>query len=271
MGSSTTSDKTINTSTDSAATALTSVTGTDDSMDAEAEPPEPVQTNLIDEPTNHTNCTNQPLNGTNHLTNPMNHNPPSTAPPHYHRNQNSCEINSPAYTKPQSATDVLESPRPGPGRFVFDVPMPDPKKARNKTQVSIGGPSTSIQIPPKVDTPKSPKAQPKLETHFDFDPEPIKRRGSEEPVKRRGSEPRVKNKQKEKEYYKDEMTKLRRQLEGTEVFTTNRRRSSAHQHSVPPPSARRQSTGSLSLSALGYKQGWPAEMYKWSNEFSFWL
>ncbi|KOB70310.1 Uncharacterized protein OBRU01_07830 [Operophtera brumata] len=243
MGSSTTSDKTINTSTDSAATALTSITGTDDSMDAEAEPPEPVQTNLIDEPTNHTNCTNQPPNGTNHLTNSTtNHNPPSTAPPHYHRNQKSCEINSPAYTKPQSATDVLESPRPGPARFVFDVPMPDPKKARNKTQVSIGGPSTSIQIPPKVDTPKSPKSQPKLETHFDFDPEPVKRRGSEEPVKRRGSEPRVKNKQKEKEYYKDEMTKLRRQLEGTEVFTTNRRRSSAHQHSVPPPSARRQST-----------------------------
>lgn len=251
MGSSTTSDKTNNTSTDSAATALTSITGTDDSMDAEAEPPEPLQTNLIDEPsnTNHMNHT-QP-NG-HHLNNPSNHNPPSTAPPHYHRNQNSCEINSPAYTKPQSATDVLESPRPGPGRFVFDVPLPDPKKARNKTQVSIGGPSTSIQIPPKVDTPKSPKAQTKLETHFDFDPEPVKRRGSEEPVKRRGSEPRAKNKQKEKEYYKDEMTKLRRQLEGTEVFTTNRRRSSTHQHSVPPISSRRQSTGRYHVLLLTY-------------------
>lgn len=50
-------------------------------------------------------------------------------------------------------------------------------------------------------------------------------------------------KKKEKEYYKDEVAKLRRQLEGTEVFATSRRRSSTHQHSVPPPSSRRQSTG----------------------------
>ncbi|KAG6443681.1 hypothetical protein O3G_MSEX002961 [Manduca sexta] len=218
MGSSTTSDKTINTSTDSAATALTSITGTDDSMDAEPEPPEPVtNASLIDDPVQ----------------------PPSTAPPHYHRAQNSCEIDSPAYTKPQSATDVIDSPRPGPARFVFDVPMPDPKKQekRNKTIVrETGGPSTSIQVgyDPKMEPPKSPKAsQSKYETHFKFDPEP---------VKRRGSEPRLKNKQKEKEYYKDDVAKLRRQLEGTEVFTTTRRRSSAHQHSVPPPSSRRQST-----------------------------
>ncbi|XP_028171201.1 probable serine/threonine-protein kinase samkC [Ostrinia furnacalis] len=226
MGSSTTSDKTINTSTDSAATALTSITGTDDSMDAEPEPPEPPPQppSLIDaEPA------------------PTNPNPPSTAPPHYHRAQNSCEIDSPKYTKPQSATETLDSPRPGPARFIFDVPLPDPRKAekpRNKTQVLNSAPSTSIQIPydPKTETPKSPKAiQAKYETHFKFEPEP---------VKRRGSEPRMKNKQKmdKQEYYKDEVAKLRRQLEGTEVFTTTRRRSSAHQHSVPPPSSRRQST-----------------------------
>ncbi|XP_045455808.1 uncharacterized protein LOC123665565 [Melitaea cinxia] len=225
MGSSTTSDKTINTSTDSAATALTSVTGTDDSMDAEpdlidADPPQLPQP----EPPQ---------------------NPPSTAPPHYHRAQNSCEFEAPSYTIPQSATDTLESPRPGPARFIFDVPLPDPKKnekPRNKIQVNQanqGGPSTSIQIPydPKVETPKSPKAnQVKYETHFDFEPEA---------VKRRGSETRLKNKQKfdKQEYYKDEVAKLRRQLEGTEVFTaTTRRRSSTHQHSVPPPSSRRQST-----------------------------
>lgn len=228
MGSSTTSDKTINTSTDSAATALTSVTGTDDSMDAEPDGPELSEPSLIDDP--------------NVPTHPPH--PPSTAPPHYHRAQNSCDIDSPAYTKPQSATDVIDSPRPGPGRFVFDVPIPDPKrheKPRNKTQTQVSQTSvasTSIQIPfdPKMDTPKSPKAnQAKYETHFKFEPDP---------VKRRGSEPRVKNKQKiEKEYYKDEVAKLRRQLEGTEVFTTSRRRSSAHQHSVPPPSSRRQSTG----------------------------
>ncbi|XP_026728528.1 uncharacterized protein LOC113494407 isoform X2 [Trichoplusia ni] len=223
MGSSTTSDKTINTSTDSAATALTSVTGTDDSMEGEPDAPELSEPSLIDDP------------------NP--HPPPSTAPPHYHRANNSSDIESPAYTKPQSATDVLESPRPGPARFVFDVPLPDPKrqdKPRNKTQTQVSqnsSASTSIQIPydPKMDPPKSPKAiQTKYETHFNFEPDP---------VKRRGSEPRVKNKQKmEKEYYKDEVAKLRRQLEGTEVFTTTRRRSSAHQHSVPPPSSRRQST-----------------------------
>lgn len=226
MGSSTTSDKTINTSTDSAATALTSVTGTDDSMDAEPEPPEPPPQppSLIDAepaPSNH------------------NHKPPSTAPPHYHRAQNSYELTSPAYTKPQSASETLDSPRPGPARFIFDVPLPDPKrveKLRNKTQVQCSTPTASIQIPydPKTETPKSPKAsQTKYETHFKFEPEP---------VKRRGSEPRMKNKQKQ-EYYKDEVAKLRRQLEGTEVFTTTRRRSSAHQHSVPPPSSRRQSTG----------------------------
>ncbi|XP_048484364.1 uncharacterized protein LOC105383202 isoform X1 [Plutella xylostella] len=211
MGSSTASDKTINTSTDSAATAVTSVTGTDDSMDAEPEPPSPPH--LLDHP--------------------------RTAPPHYHRNQDSTDIDSPAYTKPQSATDKMDSPRPGPGRFIFDVPLPEPK-LRNKTQVrtsETSGPSTSICIPydPKLDTPKSPKvSQSKLETHFKFDP-----------PKRRGSEPRMKNKQKaekEKEYYKDEVAKLRRQLEGTEVFATSRRRSSAHQHSVPPVSSRRQST-----------------------------
>ncbi|CAG9571046.1 unnamed protein product [Danaus chrysippus] len=220
MGSSTTSDKTINTSTDSAATALTSITGTDESMDAEpdlidADPPQPP---------------------------PEPQNPPSTAPPHYHRAQDSCEFDAPAYTIPQSATDTIDSPRPGPARFVFDVQLPDPKKEkpRNKTQVSqtgLGGPATSIQIPydPKCDPPKSPKAsQIKYETHFDFEPET---------VMRRGSEPRMKNKQKEKqEYYKDEVAKLRRQLEGTEVFTKSRRRSSTHQHSVPPPSSRRQST-----------------------------
>lgn len=221
MGSSTTSDKTINTSTDSAATALTSVTGTDDSMDAEPEPPEPPpQPNLID--------TDQ--------------NPPNTAPPHYHRHQDSCDFDSPAYTKPQSATDVIESPRPGPARFIFDVPLPDPKKEkpRNKTQVNqVSGPSTSIQIPydPKLETPKSPKAaQSKYETHFKFE---------HEPVTRRGSEPRMKNKKEKQEYYKDEVAKLRRQLEGTEVFTMSRRRSSAHQHSVPPPASRRQSTGMI--------------------------
>lgn len=226
MGSSTTSDKTINTSTDSAATALTSVTGTDDSMDAEPD--------LID--------TDPPQ-----LPQPEPpQNPPSTAPPHYHRAQNSCEFEAPSYTFPQSATDTLDSPRPGPAKFVFDVPLPDPKKnekSRNKIQVNQanqGGPSTSIQIPydPKVETPKSPKAnQVKYETHFDFEPEA---------VKRRGSETRLKNKQKfdKQEYYKDEVAKLRRQLEGTEVFTaTTRRRSSTHQHSVPPPSSRRQSTG----------------------------
>lgn len=232
MGSSTTSEKTINTSTDSAATALTSITGTDDSMD---EPPE---------------LTNQQPSLIDFDPATSNRNPPSTAPPHYHRNQNSVEIASPAYTKPQSATDVLESPRPGPARFIFDIPIPDPKKTRNKAQVTtIGGPSTSIQLPyeVKADPPKervskkeerSPKNQQKLETHFDFEPEP---------VKRRGSEPRMKHKQKEKEYYKDEVSKLRRQLEGTEVFTAaaNRRRSSAHQHSVPPPSSRRQSTGKI--------------------------
>nr|XP_026485239.1 uncharacterized protein LOC113392859 isoform X2 [Vanessa tameamea] len=231
MGSSTTSDKTINTSTDSAATALTSVTGTDDSMDAEpdlidADPPQQPQT----EPQQ---------------------NPPSTAPPHYHRAQNSCEFDAPAYAIPQSATDTLDSPRPGPGRFIFDVPLPDPKKnekPRNKIQVSQtnqGGPSTSIQIPydPKVDPPKSPKCtQVKYETHFDFEPEA---------VKRRGSEPRLKNKQKldKQEYYKDEVAKLRRQLEGTEVFTASRRRSSTHQHSVPPPSSRRQSTAQVHVTA----------------------
>ncbi|XP_013165553.1 PREDICTED: uncharacterized protein LOC106116315 isoform X2 [Papilio xuthus] len=227
MGSSTTSDKTINTSTDSAATALTSVTGTDDSMDAEPDPPDSLhQHSLIDA---------DPPGLPQHI-------PPSTAPPHYHRPQDSCDIDSPAYTKPQSATDVIESPRPGPARFVFDVPLPEPRpetKPRNKIQVSqTSGPSTSIQIPfdPKLETPKSPKAsQTKYETHFKFEPEV---------TKRRGSEPRVKNKQKldKQDYYKDEVAKLRRQLEGTEVFTTNRRRSSAHQHSVPPPSSRRQST-----------------------------
>lgn len=233
MGSSTTSDKTINTSTDSAATVVTSVTGTDDSMDAEPDPPEPPPNppNLID---------------TEH---PKSHpNPPNTAPPHYHRAQNSCEIDSPAYTKPQSATDAIDSPRPGPARFIFDVPLPEPKreskkeKPRNKTQVSQSGShqaSTSIQVPydHKMEPPKSPKAsQLKYETHFKFE---------HEPVRRRGSEPRLKNKQKmeKQEYYKDEVAKLRRQLEGTEVFSTNRRRSSAHQHSVPPPSSRRQSTG----------------------------
>ncbi|XP_063388026.1 uncharacterized protein LOC134673903 [Cydia fagiglandana] len=252
MGSSTTSDKTINTSTDSAATALTSVTGTDDSMDAEPEG----AANLID-------CPHIP---------PVPQEPPSTAPPHYHRAQDSSEIDSPAYTKPQSATDILDSPRPGPARFVFDVPLPEPKKEerkprpekRNKTTVQETAPSTSIQIPydPKMETPKSPKInQTKYETHFKFEPEkrrasekfePDKRRGSEkfepdkkrgsekfEPDKRRGSEAR---KKKDKEYYKDDVAKLRRQLEGTEVFTTARRRSSAHQHSVPPPSSRRQST-----------------------------
>lgn len=230
MGSSTTSDKTINTSTDSAATALTSVTGTDDSMDAEPDPDaQPQSQSLIDA---------DPIT----LQSPPN--PPSTAPPHYHRAQNSCDIDSPAYTKPQSATDVMESPRPGPARFVFDVPLPEPKrvetKPRNTIQVSqTSGPSTSIQIPfdPKLEPPKSPKAnQAKYETHFKFDPEV---------TKRRGSEPKVKNKQKidKQEYYKDEVAKLRRQLEGTEVFTTSRRRSSTHQHSVPPPSSRRQSTG----------------------------
>ncbi|XP_039749142.1 uncharacterized protein LOC120625932 [Pararge aegeria] len=229
MGSSTTSDKTINTSTDSAATALTSITGTDDSMDAEPD--------LID--------TDPPQPQPQPCTAPEpQQNPPSTAPPHYHRAQDSCEFEAPAYTIPQSATDTLDSPRPGPGRFVFDVPLPDPKKndkPRNKTQVSqtgLGGPSTSIQIPydPKTETPKSPKAnQVKYETHFDFEPEA---------VKRKGSEPRMKNKQKKEkqDYYKDEVAKLRRQLEGTEVFTPNRRRSSTHQHSVPPPCSRRQST-----------------------------
>lgn len=230
MGSSTTSDKTINTSTDSAATALTSITGTDDSMDAEpdlidADPPQPPQ--------------QPPQQASQH----NHHNPPSTAPPHYHRAQDSVEFDAPAYTIPQSATDTIDSPRPGPARFVFDVPLPDPKrpeKPRNKTHVNqtgLGGPSTSIQIPydPKTEPPKSPKAQVKYETHFDFEPEA---------VKRRGSEPRMKNKQKKEkqEYYKDEVAKLRRQLEGTEVFTPNRRRSSTHQHSVPPCS-RRQSTG----------------------------
>ncbi|KAL4706146.1 hypothetical protein ACJJTC_013611 [Scirpophaga incertulas] len=244
MGSSTTSDKTINTSTDSAATALTSVTGTDDSMDAD---PDPEPRCLIDEPP---------------------HNPPSTAPPHYHRSQNSCDFDSPAYTKPQSASDIIDSPRPGPARFIFDVPLPDPRKhepkrleklepkrvekpetkarpetkpkPRNKTQVQqvqTSIPTTSYQISyePKSDMPKSPKAnQAKYDTHFKFEPEP---------ARRRGSEPRMKNKQKvEREYYKDDVAKLRRQLEGTEVFSTAaRRRSSAHQHSVPPPSSRRQS------------------------------
>ncbi|XP_073967493.1 uncharacterized protein [Choristoneura fumiferana] len=215
MGSSTTSDKTINTSTDSAATALTSVTGTDDSMDAEPEPEPPTHPpNLID---------SDPV---------QQQDPPSTAPPHYHRAQDSCEINSPAYTKPQSATDVLESPRPGPARFIFDVPLPEPRKEkRNKTVVQDSIPSTSIQIPydSKMETPKSPKvSQSKYETHFKFEPD-----------KRRGSEGR---KKKEKEYYKDEVAKLRRQLEGTDVFTATRRRSSTHQHSVPPPASRRQST-----------------------------
>ncbi|RVE41520.1 hypothetical protein evm_013829 [Chilo suppressalis] len=202
-------------------------TGTDDSMDAEPEPPEPPPQppSLIDEPPQK---------------------PPSTAPPHYHRTQNSCELDSPAYSKPQSASCAIDSPRPGPARFIFDVPLPDPKKIepkktekpRNKTQVQSSAPSTSIQIPydPKTETPKSPKANPsKYETHFKFEPEQ---------VKRRGSEPRMKNKQRNEkhEYYKDEVAKLRRQLEGTEVFTTAaRRRSSAHQHSVPPPSSRRQS------------------------------
>ncbi|XP_028038819.1 uncharacterized protein LOC114249434 [Bombyx mandarina] len=219
MGSSTTSDKTINTSTDSAATALTSITGTDDSMDAEPEPPELPHNppSLIDA---------EPIQ-----------NPPSTAPPHYHRPQNSCDIDSPAYTKPQSATEVLDSPRPGPARFIFDVPLPDPRKAdktRNKTQVTQVGASTSVKnsYDQKIEPPKSPKiTQNKYETHFNFEPDP---------AKRRGSEPRVKKK--EKEYYKDEVAKLRRQLEGTEVFATSRRRSSTHQHSVPPPSSRRQST-----------------------------
>ncbi|XP_063542734.1 uncharacterized protein LOC134751280 [Cydia strobilella] len=241
MGSSTTSDKTINTSTDSAATALTSVTGTDDSMDAEPEG----AANLID-------CA--PIQ-------PIPQEPPSTAPPHYHRAQDSSEIDSPSYTKPQSATDILDSPRPGPARFVFDVPLPEPKKEerkprsekRNKTTVQETAPSTSIQIPydSKMEMPKSPKInQTKYETHFKFEPEKRrasekfeldKRRGSEkfEPEKRRGSEAR---KQKDKEYYKDDVAKLRRQLEGTEVFTRARRRSSAHQHSVPPPCSRRQST-----------------------------
>lgn len=222
MGSSTASDKTINTSTDSAATAVTSVTGTDDSMDAEPEldppaPPQPAPTapSLLDSDPGHR--------------------PPSTAPPHYHRAQDSCDYNSPAYTKPQSATDVIESPRPGPARFIFDVPLPEPKP-RNKTQVRQTencGPSTSISIPydPRNEPPKSPKGnQSKLETHFKFDP-----------PKRTPSETRLKNKKAEKEYYKDEVSKLRRQLEGTEVFTTPRRRSSAHQHSVPPPCSRRQS------------------------------
>ncbi|CAG4969060.1 unnamed protein product [Colias eurytheme] len=229
MGSSTTSDKTINTSTDSAATALTSITGTDDSMDAEPEPPEPPQPSLIDDTP----------------TPPQN--PPSTAPPHYHRAQDSCEFEPPAYTIPQSATDTIDSPRPGPARFIFDVPIPEPhakkEKPRNKTHVNqnlgLGGPSTSMQYD-KIEPPKSPKVnQAKYETHFNFEPET---------VKRRGSEPRTK-KLKEKEYYKDEVAKLRRQLEGTEVFTTTRRRSSAHQHSVPPPSSRRQSTAQVHVTA----------------------
>ncbi|CAK1543690.1 unnamed protein product [Leptosia nina] len=193
MGSSTTSDKTINTSTDSAATALTSITGTDD-----------------------------------------------TAPPHYHRGQDSYEFEPPSYANPQSATDAIDSPRPGPAKFIFDVPIPEPhqnqKKVekRNKTQVSqpnpeITAPSTSIQVHDKIEPPKSPKVtQTKYETHFNFDPETV----------RRGSE----TKKRDKEYYKDEVSRLRKQLEGTEVFTTTRRRSSTHQHSVPPPSSRRQST-----------------------------
>ncbi|XP_075985308.1 uncharacterized protein LOC142982609 isoform X2 [Anticarsia gemmatalis] len=251
MGSSTTSDKTINTSTDSAATALTSVTGTDDSMDAEPEPPEPPPPSLLDDTVPHANH-HDDHDHRDHRDHrdPRDH-PPATAPPHYHRAQDSCDIESPAYTKPQSATDVMESPRPGPARFVFDVPLPEPgaaprraDKPRNKTQVSqTSVASSSIQIPydPKMDTPKSPKAsQTKYETHFKFEPEP---------AKRRGSEPRTKNKQKEKEYYKDEVAKLRRQLEGTEVFTTSRRRSSAHQHSVPPPSSRRQSTAQVHVTA----------------------
>ncbi|XP_022119724.2 uncharacterized protein LOC110996390 [Pieris rapae] len=220
MSSSTTSDKTINTSTDSAATALTSITGTDDSMDAEADPPE--LQNLIDD----TPPPNPPEN------------PPSTAPPHYHRGQDSGEFDPPSYAIPQSATDTLESPRPGPGRFIFDIPIPEPhqnhkkpEKPRNKTQVSqpnpdLTAPSTSMQYE-KIEPPKSPKvSQTKYETHFNFEPEAV----------RRGSEPRVK---KDKEYYKDEVARLRKQLEGTEVFT---RRRSTHQHSVPPPSSRRQST-----------------------------
>ncbi|XP_050671318.1 uncharacterized protein LOC126969794 [Leptidea sinapis] len=230
MGSSTTSDKTINTSTDSAATALTSITGTDDSMDAEPDPPDPPPANLIDVDTP--------------ATNP---NPPSTAPPHYHRAQNSCEFEPPSYAIPQSATDTLESPRPGPARFVFDVPLPEPhhnhiKKSdkprnRNHNGQQASGPSNSKQIFEKMEPPKSPKInQTKYETHFNFDPESVSRRGSES---------RIKNKQKmeKQEYYKDEVAKLRRQLEGTEVFTAaTRRRSSTHQHSVPPPSSRRQST-----------------------------
>ncbi|XP_041972646.1 NHS-like protein 1 isoform X2 [Aricia agestis] len=232
MTSSTTSDKTINTSTDSAATALTSVTGTDDSMDAEPEPP----ACLMDEPP------------------PP---PPATAPPSYHRARASCDYDAPAH--PHSAAAAA------PARFVFDLPPPDPElppppqppqppppqqpppppppEKRNRTQVSqTSGPSTSIQIPfdPKLEQPRSPKANTsKYETHFKFEPEA---------TRRRGSEPRLKNKQKQ-EYYKEEVAKLRRQLEGTEVFTTSRRRSSTHQHSVPPVSSRRQSTAQVHVTA----------------------
>ncbi|XP_038218671.1 uncharacterized protein LOC119837216 [Zerene cesonia] len=128
-----------------------------------------------------------------------------------------------------------EPPEPPQPNLIDDTPT-QKEKPRNKTQVNqnlgLGGPSTSMQYD-KIEPPKSPKVnQAKYETHFNFEPET---------VKRRGSEPRTK-KLKEKEYYKDEVAKLRRQLEGTEVFTTTRRRSSAHQHSVPPPSSRRQST-----------------------------
>ncbi|VVD01298.1 unnamed protein product, partial [Leptidea sinapis] len=176
-------------------------------MDAEPDPPDPPPANLIDVDTP--------------ATNP---NPPSTAPPHYHRAQNSCEFEPPSYAIPQSATDTLESPRPGPARFVFDVPLPEPhhnhiKKSdkprnRNHNGQQASGPSNSKQIFEKMEPPKSPKInQTKYETHFNFDPESVSRRGSES---------RIKNKQKmeKQEYYKDEVAKLRRQLEAAQVHVT---------------------------------------------------
>ncbi|GBP66021.1 hypothetical protein EVAR_47521_1 [Eumeta japonica] len=215
MGSSTASDKTINTSTDSAATALTSITGTDDSMDADPDPEPPAPVPTTSPPT-----------------------VPSTAPPHYHRARPSLELDSPPHTKhPQSATAA-------PTRFVFDVPMPAPT-------VPPAAPPA-----PHPDPPKSPKtALYKYETHFNFEPlmspPPVTTTTRHESVVRRGSEPRMKHKEsKHPEHYKDDVCKLRHQLENTDVFGPSsggassgnismaRRRSSAHQHSVPPPSRR---------------------------------
>lgn len=93
------------------------------------------------------------------------------------------ETESPAYTKPQSATDALGSPRPGPAKFIFDVPLPQPAA--------------------------------KHETRFRFDAAA---------VKRRSSEPRAKNKAKEE----------RRRVDTETNGPVGRRRSSTHQHSVPP-------------------------------------